>query len=64
MTDSKRKRGKPDRIRIAVTQKHELRYWAKALQITQGRLKNIVAITGPMVADVKAFLIDQIHNAR
>lgn len=62
--DNKSKRGKPDRIRISVTQKHELRHWAKALQISQARLKNIVAITGPMVKDVKEFLIDQIQNAR
>lgn len=30
MTDNTCKRGKPDRIRIAVTQPHELRYWCAA----------------------------------
>lgn len=63
MTDNLRKRGKADRIRIAVTQRHELRHWCAALGVTQERLREAVREVGPMVADVKRYLIRQIERA-
>lgn len=64
MPDDPRKRGKPDRIRINVNQRHELRYWAAALGVTQERLREAVRQVGPMVAAVKRYLIEQIERAR
>lgn len=61
--DDPRKRGKDDRIRIAVSQAHERIYWCNALGITQKELRKVVGITGPMVADVKAYLINRITHA-
>lgn len=64
MTDDTSKTGAPDRIRINTRQAHERSYWTKRLFInSQQELRRIVRITGPMVSDVKAFLIDRITNA-
>ncbi len=35
MPDDKKKRGKPDRTRINLSQEHELRYWSQALGVPQ-----------------------------
>lgn len=64
MPDDKRKRGKADRIRIALSQPHESRYWCKSLGVTRERLRLAIVMAGPMVKDVKAWLIRQIELAR
>lgn len=63
MPDDKRKRGQPDRIRIAVTQRHELYAWSRALHVTPDDLTAVVKKVGPMVADVKVFLAYRILKA-
>lgn len=63
MSDDLTKQGKADRIRINVKQGHERIYWCKALHVTQKDLRAIVRIVGPMVADVKAYLIARIEEA-
>ena len=63
MADDKTKRGKPDRIRIALGQKHERQYWCRALWITLPKLKWLVKTHGPMVANVKAAMIRRIEEA-
>lgn len=63
MPDNPRKRGKADRIRIAVNQPHELRYWCAEFGVTQARLREAVREVGPMVAAVKRYLISQIERA-
>lgn len=62
MSDDTHQRGKPDRERIS-TQRHELRYWCKRFGITQARLREAVKAVGPMVKDVKAWLINKIKRA-
>jgi len=61
--DDKRKRGKPDRDRIAVHTYYERRDWSNALGITQARLREAVKAVGPMVKDVKAYLVKRINEA-
>lgn len=63
MTDNTSKRGKQDRTRINLGQAHERAYWCPRLYINQKELRRIVGLVGPMVADVKKFLIDRINNA-
>jgi hypothetical protein len=63
MADDKTKAGKADRIRVNVNQKHELRRWCEAFGVTKGTLQEAVKAVGPMVADVKKYLIDRIAAA-
>ena len=63
MSDNKKKRGKPDRIRIALNQVHELRHWRKAFGVTTATLRAAVKAVGPMVENVRAHLIEKIKNA-
>lgn len=63
MPDDTAKRGKHDRIRISVEQKHEIWYWSKALHVSPEDLTAIVKKVGPMAADVKLFIINRILKA-
>ena len=63
MADDKKKTGKHDRIRVNVHQRHELRYWGMALGVTAQRLREATAKVGPMVSDVKRYLIERIQAA-
>lgn len=63
MSDDKRKRGPADRIRIAVTQRHELYAWSRLLHVSPDDLCAIVKKVGPMTADVKIFIINRIIKA-
>jgi len=46
-----------------VHQYYERRDWANKLGITQARLREAVKAVGPMVEDVKQYLIEKIRNA-
>ena len=63
MSDDPTKRGKADRSRIS-TQRHERAYWCKKFGITHFRLRVAVATVGPMVKDVKRYLIARIKAAK
>lgn len=63
MTDDASKRGAPDRIRINYKQVHERSYWCGKFGITRPMLKLAISTVGPMVKDVKKFLIDRITDA-
>lgn len=63
MSDDIIKRGNADRIRINIGQVFERSYWSKKFGITQGRLREAVKAVGPMVRDVKTWLIKQIEDA-
>ena len=63
MADNTRKAGQHDRIRIYVNQRHELRYWTMALGVTAMRLREAVGKAGPMVDDVKRYLVQRIQAA-
>jgi len=63
MADDLSKQGPADRIRISVKQYHERRYWVGALGVSEKRLREAVKEVGPMVKDVKAFLIKKIEEA-
>lgn len=53
MTDNLQNRGAADRSRINVHEAHEVRYWTKALDVTEEQLKAAVAQVGVMAADVR-----------
>ena len=53
MTDHLQNRGAADRSRINVHEAHEVRYWTKALDVTEEQLKAAVAQVGVMAADVR-----------
>jgi hypothetical protein len=56
MADDLTQRGGPDRKRISLTEEWELRYWTDALDVTEARLREVVAEVGHMAADVRAYL--------
>jgi hypothetical protein len=56
MADNLRDRGAADRSRINIHEAHELRYWTKALDVTEEQLKAAVARVGVMAADVRRHL--------
>ena len=57
MPDDRSKRGKQDRIRINIKQAFERTHWARKFGITQAHLRLAVKAVGPMVRDVKAWLV-------
>jgi Protein of unknown function (DUF3606) len=56
MSDDLQNRGAADRNRINVHEAHELRYWTKALGVTEEQLKAAVAKVGVMAVDVRRHL--------
>lgn len=54
MGDDKTNRGPADKQRINVHENHEIRYWTRALGVTEERLREIVARVGVMSRDVRA----------
>jgi hypothetical protein len=56
MADNLQDRGAADRSRINVHEAHELRYWTKALGVTEEQLKAAVAKVGVIAADVRRHL--------
>lgn len=57
--DDLKKTGKPDRIRINVNQRFERLDWCRALGVSQIELRAAVKAVGPMVKDVKKYLIEK-----
>lgn len=56
MADDLHKRGKADRDRISLTEEWEVRYWADTFDVTESRLREVVAEVGHMADDVRAYL--------
>lgn len=56
MADDRSIRGPADAARINVNEEHELRYWTKALNVTEADLRSAVAAVGVMAKDVRAHL--------
>jgi hypothetical protein len=54
MSDDLTQRGPQDRTRINVNEPHELRYWTKALGVTEEQLKQAVNQVGVSVDKVKS----------
>lgn len=53
MSDDTSKRGPADRTRINVHEDHEVRYWTKALGVSEETLKATVKKVGVMALDVR-----------
>lgn len=47
-------RGPADALRINVNEDHELRYWTKALNVSEAELRAAVGAAGVMAKDVRA----------
>ena len=58
MTDDLTDRGPAERSRISLTEPWEVRYWTKALGVTEERLRVVVELAGPVADDVREFLAD------
>lgn len=56
MADDRRKRGKPDAIRINVGQRWELTYWTRKLRCSPAELRAAVKAVGPVAAAVQRHL--------
>jgi hypothetical protein len=56
MADDKSNRGPSDRKRISLNEDYEVRYWTKALNVSEDRLREVVGKVGHMAKDVRAFL--------
>jgi len=52
--DDKTNRGPADRQRININESREIRYWTRALGVTEERLREIVGRVGVMSRDVRA----------
>jgi hypothetical protein len=53
MSDDTTTRGKQDRERININEKHELEYWTGRLGVSEDELRDAVQRVGPMVEDVQ-----------
>jgi Protein of unknown function (DUF3606) len=53
MPDDPSKRGQPDRARINVDEKHELKHWSKKFSVSPDRLREAVGKVGSRVEDVE-----------
>jgi hypothetical protein len=53
MADDLSDKGAQDRARINVNEPHEVRYWTKALGISEERLREVVARIGTSAQDVR-----------
>lgn len=47
---------RPIRERISLTEEWEVRYWADTFDVTESRLREVVAEVGHMADDVRAYL--------
>lgn len=56
MADDRTNRGPADAARINVNEEHEVRYWTKALGVTEQKLRAAVEAAGVMAKDVRAHL--------
>ena len=56
MSDDRSKRGDSDRRRIALGEEHEVRYWTKALGVSEDRLRAVVKRVGHDASAVRAEL--------
>ena len=53
MTDNRSKRGQPDRNRINMSQRYEVRYWTKHLGISREELQRAIDKVGPSASAVR-----------
>ena len=58
MVDDKRKRGRPDRSKINMSEDYEIKYWAKELGVTRAELHRAVDKVGNAAAAVRKELGD------
>jgi Protein of unknown function (DUF3606) len=56
MPDNKTIRGPQDQLRINVHEDHEVRYWAKALGVTEEKLKELVTKHGVSAKEIRRVL--------
>lgn len=56
MADNRENRGVQDRARISLGEEYEVRYWTKALGVTEEQLKAAVAKVGNSAEKVRAEL--------
>jgi hypothetical protein len=59
MADNPEIRGTQDRRRINLSQPHEVKYWTKALGVTEQQLREAVQRVGSIAEDVRRALSKQ-----
>ena len=56
MTDTESNKSKGDEARIDVSQPQDVKLWAQRLGVSPTKLRDAVAMAGPMVTKVKSHL--------
>lgn len=56
MTDTELKNARDDEARIDVSQPQDVKLWAQRLGVSPTKLRDAVALAGPMVTKVKSHL--------
>jgi hypothetical protein len=56
MSDDKSNRGNPDRQRIDIEDRNEVRNWCQSLAVTEDQLRDAVKAVGAQAAKVREFL--------
>ena len=57
MADDLKRTAPEDPKKININQAWEVQYWCKVLGVTEDELREAVEAVGPMVEDVKAYLV-------
>lgn len=63
MTDDLKNRGAQDRARINVHEEHEVRYWTKALGVSEDELKQLVKEHGVSAERIREALAQRKKTA-
>jgi hypothetical protein len=63
MSDDPQQSGAQDGSRININQDHEVRYWTKALGISDAQLFRAVGVVGVSSEKVRAYFRDQTSKA-
>jgi hypothetical protein len=58
MSDDTQQRGAQDRSRININQDHEVRYWTKALGVSEAELFKAIGVVGVSAEKVRAYFRD------
>ena len=56
MADQLKEVGTPDSKRINVTEDHEIKYWTKALGVSETKLKEVIQLVGTSAEAVRKAL--------
>lgn len=59
MSDDLNNRGAQDRVRINLSEEHEIRYWTNALEVSEAELRRLVGEVGDQAEAVRTALAEK-----